>query len=147
MPVLREEVPPEVRHEKTHVHPHRFDTALAEKTSAETNRATRERLAVRNAYNISNCVMLFLLQVRSRTSARCAGRPSVRAPISSHTAGNTRGSNLSAVTSAGKVSREKWTCGDTRRRSTDSNEHGYIWTDGRVLFNYFVKCFVLFPTG
>ena len=26
VPVLREEVPPEVRHEETHVHPHRWDT-------------------------------------------------------------------------------------------------------------------------
>lgn len=76
-----------------------------------------------------NCVVTFPLQARSRTSVRCAGRPSVRAPTSSRTAGNTRDSNPSAATCAGKASRGKWTCGDTRRRSTDSNEQNPIWFD------------------
>lgn len=72
-------------------------------------------------------------KVRSRTSARCVERPSARAPTWSHTAGSTRASSLSAATCAGRASRERWTSGDTRRRSTGSNEQ--TWQLG-VAYRY-----------
>lgn len=53
-------------------------------------------------------LFFFLFQVKSHTNARCAGRRSARAPTSLRTAGNTPDTNLSAATSAAKVSRERW---------------------------------------
>lgn len=119
--------------------PTRASTAGRGSTKSQTWRNTRSSTQVRHKVqkkkkkksNAPPCVKMaprwhsvisFLPQGRSRTSARCAGRPSVRAPTSSRIAGNTRASNRSAVTSAGKASRGKWTCGGTRRRSTDTNE-------------------------
>lgn len=66
----------------------------------------------------------FLLppQVRSPTSARCAGRPSARAPTSSPTAGSTQASSPSAVSCAPRASSARWTCGGTVRASTTSSE-------------------------
>ncbi|XP_065428346.1 zinc finger protein Gfi-1b isoform X3 [Chrysemys picta bellii] len=57
-------------------------------------------------------------QGRSPTSAKCAAKPSARAPISSPTAASTPASSPSAVNSAPRASSARWTCGGTGRPST-----------------------------
>lgn len=98
----------------------RSSTQVRLRTGSASNRTAFVSLRVKRRR--ADRTVSLLLQVRSRTSVRCAGRPSARARISSRTAGSTRASNLLAVTSAGKASRGKWTCGDTRRRNTAWND-------------------------
>uniref|UniRef100_A0A674JGQ0 Uncharacterized protein n=1 Tax=Terrapene triunguis TaxID=2587831 RepID=A0A674JGQ0_9SAUR len=54
-------------------------------------------------------------QVRSLTNARCAAKPSARAPTSSPTAASTQGTSPSPAPCAPRASSARWTCGATRR--------------------------------
>jgi len=62
--------------------------------------------------------LFVMLQVKSRTNAKCAGRPSASRPTSSRTAGSTRASSRSPATCAGAPSSARSTCAAIRRPST-----------------------------
>lgn len=61
-------------------------------------------------------------QVRSPTNARCAAKLSARVPTSSLIVVNTPASSPLVVIYVGKVSRERWICGDIGRHSMVWNE-------------------------
>lgn len=103
--VLRQKVSPEVRHEETHLHSHRWGRTPAQEYVQRRN--------CQPEFTISR----FIHQVRSHTCARCAVKDSAKAPTSSPTAESTAATVRSAAPAVSTASSAGWTYSATKRRS------------------------------
>lgn len=104
VPVLRQAVPSEVRHEETHLHTHRWvSTAIGNDLYCSNGS---------NSYSSG-----VPPQVRNHTCARCAAKDLAKAPTSLPTAESTAATGRSAAPGVSTTSSAGLTCSATKRLS------------------------------